>query len=114
MSKPTIQDDAVMALSVYNAISLTGRDMTVDEIVQFLAVAWPKPMSRNASRVRRLTVTKAARRLMRDGFAVLDDGRVILPVRDPRTRQGAPLLINYQTGALERPATVARATRGVR
>lgn len=99
----TKNDRAVMALSVYNAVSLGGRDMTVDEVVAFLARHWDPTSSRNAERLSAVTVEEAAMQLERLGFARLDGRTIRIDARDPRTRRGVTLNVDYTTGQLVPP-----------
>lgn len=96
----TRNDKAVIALSVYNAVSLTGEDMGVAQVVEFLRENWSPASSRNARRVTVSVVAAAARRLELEGHAVLDGSTIRIPVRDPRTRFGRMLDVNYERGTL--------------
>lgn len=98
----TKNDRAVMALSVYNALSLSGRDMTTMEVVTMLAKLWDKSASRNAARVSEPTVLEAAQYLEARTFIRLDGDVLRIDARDPRTRRGATLNIDYTTGSLVR------------
>ena len=98
----TKQDHAVMQLSVYNALSLTGQDMTADEVVAFLAGHWDPTSSPNARRVSRVTVAKAADALAQTGHITRDGECLRIAARDPMTKRGQPLNIDYKRGALVR------------
>lgn len=75
-------DRAVIDLSVYNALSRSGHDMTTDQIVAFLRKHWKS--SRNARSIDAGIVEKSASRLM-DMEAIVKRGDVwIVPFRTLR------------------------------
>jgi len=91
-------DRAIIALSVYNALSFTGRDMTVNECVGFLATHWSPSLSPNAERMSPTTVASSAEYLRRMGFVTFERDKIGITVRDTRTKRGRPLDVDYEAG----------------
>ncbi len=91
-----------MQLSVYNALSITGQDMTVGEVVMFLSKHWDPAKSRNVKRLSAGTVLDAARELNRTGLVTKDGEVYRILARDPRSRRGETMNIDYQRAKLVR------------
>lgn len=100
----TPEDQAVIALSVYNAVSLSGRDMTVPEIVAFLRATWDPAISRNAARVCDTVVAEAVDALVERGAMRFADGLAIVEPRDPATKHGPRLDLTRNWRGLRRVA----------
>jgi len=83
--------DAVFGLSVYNALSFSGRDMTADEIIKFLRYTGWHPMWAPFDEVvNEENITRIVAPI--DGVSERE-GRFVIAVRDPRTRFGRPMSI---------------------
>lgn len=100
----TPEDQAVIALSVYNAVSLSGRDMTIPEIVAFLRATWDPAISRNAARVCAPVVTEAVDALVQRGAMRFVAGLAIVEPRDPETKHGPRLDLTRDWRGLRRVA----------
>ena len=96
----TPQDNAVMQLSVYNALSLTGQDMTPAQVTAFLSLHWNPAQSRNAKRVSCDAVEVAAAELSNSGHITRDGDCLRIVARDPMTRRGQTLNIDYVRGVI--------------
>ncbi|MHC4648905.1 MAG: hypothetical protein ACYTBJ_25915 [Planctomycetota bacterium] len=79
----TNHDKAVIELSVYNALDMSGQDMSVESTVKFLRRNWSESQSPNAKRVSPLTVLWAARRLEATGLIRVEGDRLVIPDRLP-------------------------------
>ena len=79
---------AVLDLSVYNAVSLARRDLTIRETVNRLQAGWSPAWAPVREVVTVDTVQESAERLGRLGFTKCEQDTITIPVRDPRTGQG--------------------------
>jgi len=81
------------ALSVYNMLSLSGRDMTRDECAAALRGAMSlSGVPGSGDEFDRAYVDDGAAYLLERGFiSQAIDGRLAIPMRDAKTRRGPPL-----------------------
>ncbi len=87
----TEQQRAVLALSVYNALSLTGRDQTIAEVVNFLRATWRPAFGEVWEVVTDETVRDAARTLVMLGEIILVVDYMKILDRDPNNARGRTL-----------------------
>ena len=91
----------VLDQSVYNTVSQAG-DQPVGNIVSLLCAHWAPAWAPVKKVVTVESVADSAQRLVRRGFVVLiDDGDTIaILARDPMTRRGRLVGVNYRDGTL--------------
>lgn len=71
-------------LSVYNALSMSGRDMSAEDVLAFLRGHWDPEMDLSY-------VHEGIGFLLRRNFVELRGDLIAIPVRNPNTRAGRPL-----------------------
>jgi len=90
---------AVLDQSVYNVVSQTG-DQPAASIVEVLRAAWAPAWGPAEEVVTAESVAASAKRLEARGLVVLDGDLVMILVRNPMTRRGREVGVDYRAGAL--------------
>lgn len=89
----------VLDQSVYNAVSQAG-DQPVGDIVVLLRAQWTPAWAPVDEVVTVESVAESAQRLERRGFVEVDGEQVKILARDPMTRRGRAVGVNYKNGTL--------------
>jgi hypothetical protein len=89
----------VLDQSVYNTVSQSG-DQPVGNIVALLRQHWAPAWAPVDEVVTAESVAESAQRLERRGFVEVDGETVAILVRDPMTRRGRTVGVNYRDGTL--------------
>jgi hypothetical protein len=89
----------VLDQSVYNTVSQAG-DQPVGNIVALLRQHWAPAWAPVDEVVTAESVAESAQRLERRGFVEVDGETVAILVRDPMTRRGRTVGVNYRDGTL--------------
>jgi hypothetical protein len=91
---------AVLDQSVYNVVSQTG-DQPAASIVEVLRAAWAPAWAPVKEVVTAESVAASAKRLETRGLVVLGGDLVKILVRDPLTRRGREVGVDYERAQLQ-------------
>lgn len=91
--------EAVVDLSVYNALNYARMDLTADQIVAGLCMSWEPAWAPVADVITSESVLQSAARLEGRGLVAVDGNRVTIPVRG-HGGLGRPVRMNKRRDAL--------------